>query len=261
MSTLCNSVDGLSSQPNLIARAQNGDADAFGALFETHKQRVYGICLRMTSNVPEAEDLTQDAFIHVFRKLSSFRGDSAFSTWLYRIAVNTVLMHFRRKSGHQVSLDQPAQEDLGRPKREYGRDDERLVGCVDRLALTRAIQALPPGYRMIFLLHSVEGFEHKEIAQLLRCSVGNSKSQLHKARLKMRQLLAPRCARLQTVATARKETPVARAEVADAIAMAAYPRRLSSSMAKATHQPATQDREMPIPAMQGAPALLMGSAS
>jgi len=177
---------------NLIARARNGDASAFGALFEAHKPRILAVCLRMTNNLTEAEDLTQDAFIHVLRKLSTFRGESAFSTWLYRIAVNTVLMHFRRHSERQTTFDHSADQDTVPAERKYGRVDERLTGCIDRLALARALQALPPGYRMIFMLHEVQGYEHNEIARLLRCSIGNSKSQLHKAKQRMRELLTPR---------------------------------------------------------------------
>jgi RNA polymerase sigma-70 factor (ECF subfamily) len=143
----------------------------------------------MTNNTAEAEDLTQDAFLQVFRKLATFRGDSALSTWLYRIAVNTVLMHFRKKALKQVSLDEPFNQDAKLVRREYGSKDGRLVGSVDRIALSRAIKELPDGYRTIFLLHEVEGYEHQEIAELLDCSVGNSKSQLHKAKLRIRELL------------------------------------------------------------------------
>lgn len=177
-------------EQNLITQARNGDANAFAALYETHKPRVVAVCLRMTKDVAEAEDLTQDAFIYVFRKFSTFRGDSAFSTWLHRVAVNTVLMHFRRKGRRQVSLEQPHPQDSRGLRREYGRVDERLARCPDRLALTRAIAALPPGYRTIFLLHEMQGFDHQEIAKRLHCSVGNSKSQLHKAKLRMRESLA-----------------------------------------------------------------------
>jgi RNA polymerase sigma-70 factor (ECF subfamily) len=179
------------SDLDLVRRAQQGDSDAFASLFYAHKARIYSVCLRMTNNTAEAEDLTQDAFLQVFRKLQTFRGDSALSTWLYRIAVNTVLMHFRKKSNRQVSLDQPSQNDSTMPKREYGKVDDRLAGSVDRLALARAINELPPGYRTIFLMHEVQGYEHQEIAKLLHCSIGNSKSQLHKAKLRMRRLLAP----------------------------------------------------------------------
>jgi RNA polymerase sigma-70 factor (ECF subfamily) len=175
----------------LVKRAQEGDSDAFAALFHTHKARIYSVCLRMTNNAAEAEDLTQDAFLQVFRKIASFRGDSAFSTWLHRISVNTVLMHFRKKSLCQVSLDEPySNEDGAKVRREFGTRDNDLAGCVDRIALARAMKDLPPGYRTIFLLHEVEGYEHKEIAEMLGCSVGNSKSQLHKAKLRIRELLA-----------------------------------------------------------------------
>jgi len=125
----------------------------------------------------------------VFRKLATFRGDSALSTWLYRIAVNTVLMHFRKKVLRQISLDEPYNQDAKVVRREYGSRDDRLTGSVDRIALARAIKELPDGYRTIFLLHEVEGYEHQEIAELLDCSVGNSKSQLHKAKLRIRELL------------------------------------------------------------------------
>ncbi len=176
---------------DIIKRAQAGDTEAFEVIFNAHKTRVYYLCLRMTKNQAEAEDLTQDAFMQVFRKLNKFRGDSALSTWLYRIAINTVLMHFRKKSLAQISLDQPARGDDGKPiPREYPSIDNNLAGCVDRIALNKALQDLPEGYRTIFLLHEVDGYEHQEIADLLGCSIGNSKSQLHKARLRIRDLLA-----------------------------------------------------------------------
>jgi RNA polymerase sigma-70 factor, ECF subfamily len=176
---------------DVVKRAQKGDSDAFATLFHAHKARIYSVCLRMTNNAAEAEDLTQDAFLQVFRKIATFRGDSAFSTWLHRIAVNTVLMHFRKKSLSQVSLDEPySNSDGAKIRREYGTKDNRLAGCVDRVALAAAIKELPHGYRTIFLLHEVEGYEHQEIAEMLGCSVGNSKSQLHKAKLRIRELLA-----------------------------------------------------------------------
>jgi RNA polymerase sigma-70 factor (ECF subfamily) len=177
------------SKHELVARAQAGDGEAFGILFEQHKKRVYSLCLLMTGDVADAEDLTQDAFIQVFRKLGTFRGDSAFSTWLYRVAVNTVLMSLRRRKPKQVSLDEPVCIDHSMVPRDFGRNDPELSGTVDRIALIRAIKELPEGYRRIFLLHEVEGYQHHEIAAMLRCSVGNSKSQLHKAKLKIRELL------------------------------------------------------------------------
>jgi RNA polymerase sigma-70 factor (ECF subfamily) len=176
---------------DVVRRAQEGDSDAFATLFHAHKARIYSVCLRMTNNAAEAEDLTQDAFLQLFRKIATFRGDSAFSTWLHRIAVNTVLMHFRKKSLSQVSLDEPySNSDGAKVRREYGTRDNSLAGCVDRVALAGAIKELPHGYRTIFLLHEVEGYEHQEIAEMLGCSIGNSKSQLHKAKLRIRELLA-----------------------------------------------------------------------
>ena len=175
----------------VIKRAQKGDADAFAALFHAHKARIYSVCLRMTNNATEAEDLAQDAFLQVFRKIATFRGASAFSTWLHRIAVNTVLMHFRKKSLNQVSLEEPYNDSDGAHiRREYGAKDYRLAGCVDRVALACAIKELPRGYRTIFLLHEVQGYDHQEIAELLGCCAGNSKSQLHKAKLRIRERLA-----------------------------------------------------------------------
>jgi RNA polymerase sigma-70 factor, ECF subfamily len=198
----------------LIERAQQGDAEAFAALFQAHKTRVYSLCLRMTNNVAEAEDLAQDAFLQVFRKLSTFKGNSALSTWIYRIAVNTVLMRFRKKTVPQISLDEPWSNnpEANSAPREYGSRDRGLAGCIDRLVLTEAIRELPEGYRTIFLLHEVEGYEHGEIAKFLGCSMGNSKSQLHKAKMRIRELLAnPRSARsraLQSKQAKRETAPV-----------------------------------------------------
>jgi RNA polymerase sigma-70 factor (ECF subfamily) len=177
------------SETQLIARAQQGDEAAFEALFNTHKRRVYSLCLRMTGDTAEAEDLAQEAFLQLFRKISTFRGESAFTTWLHRLVVNVVLMHLRKKGLQQVSLDEPDGSKEEPVKRDYGEDDHRLLGSVDRLRLARAIESLPHGYRSVFILHDVEGYEHNEIAQIMSCSIGNSKSQLHKARLKLRELL------------------------------------------------------------------------
>jgi RNA polymerase sigma-70 factor (ECF subfamily) len=177
----------------LIQRAQRGDEEAFATLYQMHKKRVYSVCLQMTKDVADAEDLTQEAFLQVFRSVNSFRGDSAFSTWLYRIAVNTVLMKLRRrKSPPLVSLDEPVSADSPSLKRDVGKADPSLSGAVDRIALRRAVEELPAGCRQIFDLHEVDGYQHHEIAQLLDCSIGNSKSQLHKAKMKMRDVLFPK---------------------------------------------------------------------
>jgi RNA polymerase sigma-70 factor, ECF subfamily len=181
------------SELTLVQRAQRGDEEAFATLFQLHKKRVYSVCLLMTKDVAEAEDLTQEAFLQVFRSVGTFRGDAAFSTWLYRVAVNTVLMKLRRrKNPPLVSFDEPVSSESPSLRRDFGKSDPRLSGAIDRIALRRAIQELPEGCRTIFALHEVEGYQHHEIARLLRCSIGNSKSQLHKAKLKMRDLLFPK---------------------------------------------------------------------
>lgn len=177
------------SEADAIERAKQGDAAAFEQLYEMHRRRVYSLCLRMTSNTAAAEDLTQEAFLQLFRKIGTFRGESAFSTWLHRMAVNVVLMQLRKKNLPVVPLDETAEGEDEAPKKELGAPDSRLASSIDRLELKRSIDSLPPGYRTIFVLHDVEGYEHNEIAELVGCSVGNSKSQLHKARLKLRELL------------------------------------------------------------------------
>lgn len=175
--------------PTLVQRAQRGDEEAFAELFHSHRKRVYSVCLLMTGDVAEAEDLTQDTFLQMFRSIGNFRGDSAFSTWLHRVAVNTVLMKRRRKPPPMFSLDEPVLPDSPALRFELGRNDPNLSGAIDRISLRRAIQALPAGCRKIFGLHEVHGYQHDEIAELLDCSIGNSKSQLHTAKRKMRGLL------------------------------------------------------------------------
>jgi RNA polymerase sigma-70 factor (ECF subfamily) len=189
LSALKTLVNGI-PEAAVIERAKQGDAKAFEALYGLHKRRVYSLCLRMTGNIAEAEDLTQEAFLQVYRKIAGFRGESAFSTWLHRLSINVVLMHLRKRGSLEVSLEetqQPCQEDG--PKKDIGTRDKLLSGCVDRINLQRSIESLPPGYRTVFVLHDVEGFDHEEIAKMMDCSIGNSKSQLHKARLKLRELL------------------------------------------------------------------------
>ncbi len=180
-------ANGLSEQ-DVIHGAKQGDPDCFESLYNQHKRHVYALCFRITRNTAEAEDLTQEVFLQLFRKVATFRGDSAFSTWLHRVAVNVALMHLRRKSLPQAPEPLESETPDG-AKKEIGATDETLAVTVDRILLQRSVNRLPPGYRVVFLLHDVEGYEHKEIAQMMRCSVGNSKSQLHKARLKLRSHL------------------------------------------------------------------------
>jgi RNA polymerase sigma-70 factor, ECF subfamily len=179
------------TEAEAIRRAQTGDAAAFEHLYQLHGRRVYALCLRMVGNPADAEDLMQDSFLQLFRKIATFRGESAFSTWLHRMTVNVVLMRLRKKSLPTDSLEEtidPDSENSG-PKRDVGAPDLRLSGAVDRVNLNRSIEKLPPGYRTVFVLHDVQGYEHNEIADIMGCSVGNSKSQLHKARTRLRELL------------------------------------------------------------------------
>jgi RNA polymerase sigma-70 factor (ECF subfamily) len=179
------------SEAEAIRLAQQGDAGAFERIYRLHGRRVYALCLRMLGNPAEAEDLTQEAFLQLFRKIATFRGESAFSTWLHRLAVNVVLMKLRKKTLSETPLeDNSDQEDeVSRPRKELGAPDLLLTGSIDRVHLERAIDQLPPGYRQVFVLHDIQGYEHNEIAGLMHCSIGNSKSQLHKARMRLRELL------------------------------------------------------------------------
>jgi RNA polymerase sigma-70 factor (ECF subfamily) len=174
-----------------IRLAQAGNAAAFERLYRLHNRRVYSLCLRMVGNTAEAEDLTQEAFLQLFRKIATFRGESAFSTWLHRLAVNVVLMRLRKKSATESSLDEMTEpdEESGGPRRDFGMPDLRLSGSIDRVNLQRAVDQLPPGYKAVFVLHDVQGYEHNEIADIMDCSIGNSKSQPHKARMRLRELL------------------------------------------------------------------------
>jgi RNA polymerase sigma-70 factor (ECF subfamily) len=179
----------IAGEAEAIEAAKRGDGEAFAKLYNLHKRRVYTLCLRMLGNVSAAEDMTQNAFLHLFRKIESFRGESAFSTWLHRLTVNLVLMQLRKRGLNLVSLEETISPEDDAPRRDFGSRDPVLAGSVDRVTLERAVAALPPGYRMVFVLHDVEGYEHNEIAIMLDCSIGNSKSQLHKARLRLRELL------------------------------------------------------------------------
>jgi RNA polymerase sigma-70 factor, ECF subfamily len=173
----------------LARRASSGDMEAFEQLYVKYNRRVFGICLRMMQSYAEAEDLTQEIFVTLFGKIGSFRGESAFVTWLHRLSVNHVLMHFRKGRVRRERLT-----DDGETPEEIveGTTNPDRMALVDRIALGSAIEQLPPGYRIVFILHEVEGHEHHEIAEIMGCSIGTSKSQLHKARMKLRRLLRSR---------------------------------------------------------------------
>jgi RNA polymerase sigma-70 factor (ECF subfamily) len=175
-----------SSDLVLTQAAAGGDMAAFEEIYQRHHRRVYSICLRMLQNATEAEDLTQDVFIQLYRKIGSFRGDSAFTTWLHRLTVNQVLMHFRKRN---VKFEKTTEEGETPVQVVGGTENPRKMPVVDKIAIENAIEQLPNGYRNVFVLHDVEGYEHEEVARILGCSVGTSKSQLHKARLKLRKLL------------------------------------------------------------------------
>ena len=166
--------------------AATGDMEAFENIYRRYHHRVYALCLRMIRNTTQAEDLAQEVFIQLFRKISTFRGDSSFNTWLHRLTVNQVLMHFRKPN---VKSEQTTEDGTLPVRMVTGTENPSKMAVIDRISLDQAISQLAPGYRAVFILHDVEGYEHEQISRMLGCSVGTSKSQLHKARLKLRKLL------------------------------------------------------------------------
>lgn len=184
------------SENEAVRLAQAGDSDGFERLYQLHSRRVYRLCLHMVKNPAEAEDLTQSAFLQAFRKIQTFRADSRFSTWIHRLTVNIVLMHFRKSKRRELSLDETLQSNDESPRHsvEFGGPDLNLNGVIDRVDLEKVIDQLPTGYKKMLILHDVEGYQHNEISRILGCSVGNSKSQLHKACQRLRQLLPRRFA-------------------------------------------------------------------
>lgn len=171
---------------DLLERCRSGDVEAFEALYRAHAPRLYGVTCRLVG-VADAEDLLQEIFLLAHRKLGTFRGDAALGTWLYRLAINRCLDHLRTRAARPSPAALDATPDV-----VSGRDARPTEAAVARMDLDRAIARLPDGYRTAFVLHDVEGFEHREIAGLLGVSEGTSKSQLHKARLRLRQLLSAR---------------------------------------------------------------------
>ncbi len=170
----------------LAQAAASGELAAVGNLYDRHSHRVYSLCLRMTRNAADAEDLTQEVFLQLFRKIGSFRGEGQFTTWLHRLTVNQVLMYFRhiRVRREKIVEDVAAEISASQWSRHSARPQ-----VVDKIALDAALARVSPGCRLIFVLHDMEGYNHEEIARLLGCSSGNSKSQLHKARVKLKRFL------------------------------------------------------------------------
>ena len=180
-----------SAGAEIIRRAQRGDAAAFERIYQLHGRRIYALCLRIARNPTEAEDLTQEAFLRAFRKIQTFRGESAFSTWLYRLALNVVLMKLRKKQLPEASLEEMRKrnaESTGQSK-EVGGLDLHLAGLMDRFNLERAVEQLPSAFKTVFVLHDIQGYKHHEIAEMMDLSIGTSKGRLHRARTRLRELL------------------------------------------------------------------------
>lgn len=174
------------SDLEMARRCLDGDPAAFEAVYRMHAGRLFGLVSRMLGSAPEAEDVLQEIFITAHRKLSGFRGDSSLGTWLYRIAVNHCLDHLRSRGARMAS----ATESLDREDaREPAAVAPVVPTSISRIDLERAIAQLPPGCRAAFVLHDVEGREHREVARMLGISEGTSKSQVHKARMRLRVLL------------------------------------------------------------------------
>ena len=171
----------------LARKAAASDVDAFEQLYWRHHRRVFGICVRMTKNADEAEDVTQQIFLNLFKKIGTFRGDSAFSTWLYRITVNQMLMHIRAGKLCKEVITEDGE--LPEVNYQLASKSGNANQIISRLQLNEAIGKLAEGYRKVLILHDIKGFEHQEIAQMLGCAAGTSKSQLHKARQVLRRLL------------------------------------------------------------------------
>ena len=174
------------SDGGLSQAAALGSTTAIEHLYRRHRERVYAVCLRMTRNPTEAEDLTQDVFIHLLRNIGSFRGESQFTTWLHRLTTNLVLMYFRRRATRKA---QCLGELDGTVSIAPARKDDAGRQLVDKIALDAALAQLPPGSRSVLQLFDIEGYSHEEIANRLGFSVGTSKSQLHRGRMKVRRLL------------------------------------------------------------------------
>ena len=180
-----------SQEGEAIRQAQQGDADAFEQLYRLHRSRVFALCLRMLKHTAEAEDLTQQTFLTVFRAIRGFRGQCAFSSWLHRVTMNCVLMHLRKKVAQPVSLEGIMQTGAksGTTRKELCHYDLRLKGLIDRLSIEKAIAQSSARLKRTFVLYDLWGYEHREVAKILACSAGTSKSQLHKARRRLRELL------------------------------------------------------------------------
>lgn len=174
----------------LVQRSKDGDKAAMEQLYRLHCRQIYSLCLQMTFNPTEAEDLTQEAFLQAFRKIGTFRGEAAFFSWIYRIATNTVLMRRRKNSHPEVAFeDAAAQNGVSAGIMKFIDHPDPRRKLVDQMSLYWALDQLPDGFRKVLIMHDIEGYKHTEIAERTGNSVGNSKSQLHNARRRLRKLL------------------------------------------------------------------------
>jgi RNA polymerase sigma-70 factor (ECF subfamily) len=176
------------AEADLIARCRRGDASAFEELYNRHASRLYNLAFRMVGNGADAEDLLQDIFLTAYRKLDTFKGESSLGTWLYRLGVNACLDHLRSRAARKGQATDPFDENESSSQSSAGATPAELI--VGRVDLERAIRLLPEGCRAAFLLHDVEGFDHTQVGEILGIAEGTSKSQVHKARLRLRTLLS-----------------------------------------------------------------------
>jgi RNA polymerase sigma-70 factor, ECF subfamily len=178
-------------EAKIIRRAQQGDGAAFERIYRLHSPRIFGLCLRMVGNAAEAEDLTQEAFLLLFRKIQTFRGESALYTWLHRLTLNIVFMQLRKKKLREMPLEGTRKPEREGPvqEKEVGGPDLTLTRFVDRFRLEHAVDQLPPTCKKVFVLHEVQGYKHREIAGMMASSVATSKVRLHRARARLRELL------------------------------------------------------------------------
>jgi RNA polymerase sigma-70 factor (ECF subfamily) len=177
----------VSTDLELARRCQEGDVQAFETVYRRHAGRLYTLAVRMAGSAQEAEDLLQEVFLNAYRKMGSYRGEASLGTWLYRLSINHCLDHRRSRRVRQARITDSLDAD-GAPEPAAQRGT--MLSAVSRMDLERAIGQLPDGCRAAFLLHDVEGFEHQEVAVILGIATGTSKSQVHKARLRLRHLLA-----------------------------------------------------------------------
>jgi RNA polymerase sigma-70 factor (ECF subfamily) len=177
------------SEAEAIEKAQNGDVGGYEALYHMHKRQVYALCLRFSGNASDAEDLTQEVFLQVYRKISGFRGDAKFGSWIYRVAANFGLMFTRRRRLEQISLSALPETESNSASSNWGSRSSAGSLPLERVALGRALTSLPPSRMNVVLLHDIRGYTHSEVGQCLGVAAGTSRSQLYRAHMVLRSIL------------------------------------------------------------------------